>query len=370
MTYFTNIGFHFLIITLAIIQIHCSHQKLSSPVYRIEDLDQGIKSDIMSGNYSDLIGEVEPKTLLSLNPGRIYSQSTSTYYILNLVYINESDSLVISSNDEIEIIFDQNSLKLKPYNVQYKPRETVSFYEIDPFDIVDISNANSVRVRIPNKNKIVEASFNQGNIHNFKIFAAKYILKSKFEPKLKEPQIDEKWGFISPGTGTGYELWLGKYFNMLTQENSGFRDYISLGAGFSSFDYEVLGIRQFWIENPDNPIDTVLVIRYWQDEFNEKNYPYIGLSYGISENTWIKNWSIEMGITVQYFFLPDWQDTPDSIYIEAKEAYFPIQEYSLGAGNLFDGFSAGIFLQVGGIWARVNTKKSWAAGIALPLPWW
>ena len=370
MTYFTKTGFQFLIFTLAIIQIHCAHQKLSSPVYQVEDPDHGIISDIMSGNYLDLADETESRSLLSLNPGRIHSQNTSTYYILNLVYINETDSLIISNNDEIEIVFDQNILKLKSYNVQYKPRETVSFYEIDPFDIVDISNANSVHVKIPNEDKIVEANFSQENIHNFKVFATKYILDSKFEPILKEPQTDENWGFISPGAGTGYELWLGKYFNMITKENSGFRDYISLGAGFSSFEYEVLGIRQFWIEDPENPMDTVLVIRYWQDELNNINYPFVGLSYGVSENTWIKNWSIEMGITVQYFFLPEWQETPDSIYIAEKAAYFPVQKYSLVAGNLFDGFSAGLFLQVGGIWARVNTKKSWAAGISLPLPWW
>lgn len=368
MTYFFKTGSQFLIFTLAIIQIHCSHQKLSSPVYQVED--QEIKSYIMSGNYLQLVGDVQPKTLLSLNPGRIQSKNTSTYYILNLVYINETDSLVLSNNDEIEIIFDHNIIRLKPYNIQYKNKETVIFYEIDPYDIVDISNANSVRVSVPTKNSIVKAGFTHENIYNFKVFATKYILVSKFEPTLKEPQADESWGFVSPGGGTGYELWLGKYFRMATKENSGFREYISLGAGFSSFEYEIKGLRQFWVENPENPADTIHVIRYWRDELHKKNYPYIGLSYGVSENSWIRNWSVEMGITIQYFFLPEWQNSPDSLYIPEKDAYYPVEIYSLNSGNLFDGFSAGVFLQVGGIWGRVNTKKSWAAGISLPLPWW
>ena len=362
----------FTIITLLLsfLRFHCTHQKLSTPVYQVEDTEHGINSYIMSGNYLDLTTKPGLNTLLSLNPGRISSKKTSTYYVLNLVYISENDSLIISAKNELKLAFDQNILKLKPYDVQINKNESVSFFEIDPYDIVDIANAKNVSVVIPTSNGIVEARFSRENIHNFKLFSAKYILLSEYEPRLAESSPVDNWGFISPGAGTGYEFWLGKYTRIFTEENSNITDYISIGTGFSSFDYEITGIRQFWIEDPDNPMDSILAIRYWVDEQHTKNYPYIGFMYGISEKTIIKNRSIEVGVTLQYFFLPEWQGEVDSIYIAEKGMYYPTQKYNLGKGNLFDGFSAGLFLQIGGIWARVNTKKSWAAGLALPLPWW
>ena len=359
-----------IILLLSFLRFHCTHQKLTTPVYQVEDTDHGINSYIMSGNYLDLTIKSGSNTLLSLNPGRISSKKTSAYYVLNLVYISETDSLIISTDNELELTFDQNVLKLKSYDVQINKKETVAFFEIDPYDIVDIANAKNVSAIISTGNGTAKARFSRENIHNFKRFSAKYILLSEYEPRLAESPPADNWGFISPGAGTGYEFWLGKYTRIFTEENGNITDYISIGTGYSSFDFDVLGIRQFWIEDPDNPMDSILAIRYWVDEQHTKNYPYIGFMYGISENTIIKNWSFELGVTLQYFFLPEWQGEVDSIYIAEKGMYYPTQKYQLGNGNLFDGFSAGIFLQIGGIWARVNTKKSWAAGLALPLPWW
>jgi hypothetical protein len=216
----------------------------------------------MSGNYLDLTAKPGSNILLSLNPGRISSQKTSTYYVLNLVYISETDSLIIGAENELKLTFDQNVLKLKPYDVQFNKKETISFFEIDPYDIVDIANAKNVSVVIPTSDGTVKARFSRENIHNFKLFSAKYILLSEYEPILAEPPPADNWGFISPGAGTGYEFWLGKYTRIFTEENGNITDYISIGTGFSSFDFDVFGIRQFWIEDPDNPMDSVLAIRY------------------------------------------------------------------------------------------------------------
>ncbi len=368
MSKITNYKTQFLFLTFALIQIHCSHQKLATPVYRVEDPVKEINSDIMAGNYID--AGLPEKNLIALNPGHIVSKHASSYYVLNLVYISETDSLVIGLEDEIQLSFDKNILKLKPFNVQVTANETVAFYEIEPFDLVDISNATNVRVLIYAQNRIIDGRFTQDNVHNFKKFTAKYILDSDFKPQLPEFVPVEKWGFISAGGGTGYEFWLGRYLNLFQQKKSAFREYLSVGAGFSGFDYEVLGIRQSWIDDPENPMDSVLAVYYWQDEYNTDYYPYLGVMYGISNNKIIKNWSVELGITLQYFFLPEWQGEVDSIYIAEKGDYYATKQYQLVQGNLFDGFSAGIFLQIGGIWGRINTKKSWAAGLSLPLPWW
>ena len=156
-----------IILLLSFLRLHCTHQKLSTPVYRVDDTEQGINSYIMSGNYLDLTTKPGSNTLLSLNPGRISSKKTSAYYVLNLVYISETDSLIISTDNELELTFDQNVLKLKPYDVQFNKKETVAFFEIDPYDIVDIANAKNVSAIISTGNGTAKARFSRENIHRY-----------------------------------------------------------------------------------------------------------------------------------------------------------------------------------------------------------
>ena len=60
----------------------------------------------------------------------------------------------------------------------------------------------------------------------------------------------------------------------------------------------------------------------------------------------------------------------DSVYVPEKDAFYPSRIYVHSSGKLFDGFSIGLYLQLGGVWARIDSKHSWAAGISLPVPWW
>ena len=114
-----------IILLLSFLQFHCTHHKLSTPVYQVDDTEQGINSYIMSGNYLDLNAKPGSNTLLSLNPGRISSQKTSTYYVLNLVYISETDSLIISAENEVKLTFDQNILKLNSLQKIILPKRIV-----------------------------------------------------------------------------------------------------------------------------------------------------------------------------------------------------------------------------------------------------
>ena len=209
---------------LAVLSSGCAHKKVNTSVYRVNDAEVGIKSYIMSGNYLDLQQTKGSNKLFALNPGRIFSQSTSSYYVLNLVYISPSDSLIIGPQDELKIVFDQNLLNLRPYDVQFNDNETVAFFEINPYDIVDISNSTNVSVSLYGKGQAIEAGFSRENLLNFQIFSSKYILISDFNPRLSEPEPFDKWGFISPGTGSGIEFWIGNYPGLLINQKDGFQD--------------------------------------------------------------------------------------------------------------------------------------------------
>jgi hypothetical protein len=370
MPYFFLYLSRFSILIAILLLSSCAQQKLNTTVYRSNNAQQGNTTVILSGNYLDLNQDANAQTLLALNPGRVVSRNNRIYYILNLVYISRSDSLRLAMSDELRITLDQSELALQPYNVQNNPDEMIAFFEIGAFDLVDISNADRVKVTLSTANKNLRASFSVNNRYEFKRFAAKYILNSDYQPAPPKVIAKEKWGFASPGFGSGAELWVGQYSKIILQDKQSLSEYLAINAGFSKFDYEQLGFRKFLVENPDMPGDTILAIRYWQDVQNTKYIPYFGIMYGFSENEWLAPWSVEVGVTVQYFFLPTWQGTVDSIYVAELDTFFPDKKYQITAGELFDGISAGVFIQIGGIWGRINTKKSWAAGISLPVPWW
>jgi len=362
---------YFVLILIGLIQFNCTGGKFNKPVYEVSDPSHGLKSYIMTGNNIVLKGFPKEYTSCALNPGRIASKNNRIYYIINLVYRSEIRTVKFSESDTLYISLDNSQINLVPYDVQSDDMGASIFYEIDRYDIVDIGNAKKVQIKINVADDVLTSDLSYANIYNFQRFATRYILVSDHIPEMKAPEPVTKWGFTSFGFGSGYEIWLGKYTNLITAKKKiELSDYLAFSIGTSSFSYEILGFRQFWEPVEGNPNDSVLTTDYWVDESIAKYYPYIGAMYGISVDDFIRDWSLEAGLTLQYFFLPSWQQDSDSIYVPEHDQYYAQTIYRQSGGNLFDGFSAGIFMQIGGLWARINTKKSWAIGLVLPVPWW
>ena len=341
------------------------------PVYEVDDPDYGLQSSIMTGNYLALDSINPIYTLCSLNPGRITSKNNHVYFVLNLVYHSSTYPLTIKSQDSLTIYLDSGSLELKPHDIQVAENEISAFYEINRYDLIDIANSQNVTVTINAQNKILTSRFNEKNKYNFKVFAAKYVLNSGYEPEYPKAATKKHWGFSGAGVGSGYEMWLGRYLNWFTNKSDEhMQDFLALGIGYSSFSYQIKGLRLLNIPDPENPLDSIVVVRYWQDEEITNYIPAPGIVYGWSFKNIVSSWSLEAGVSIQYHFLPTWQESSDSVYVPEHEKYYPLHTYHYSQANMYDGFSAGIFLQLGGMWARINTRKSWAVGLSLPVPWW
>jgi len=360
-----------ILIAISLMLVACAARQQLIPVYEVSDPERNLHSYMMSGNYISLQNMPEGYRVCSLNPGRIHRGSEGVYFALNLIYKSEIDSITISVQDTLLLVIDGLHLSLIPYDIQQSGRETSAFYEIDPYDLVDLGNANLVSVHIGTQDSILSARLSQENIYNFKRFAARYVLLSDHQPHQSMPAKRKNWGFVSLGLGSGYELWLGKYTDLLTsRDQPHVQDYLAVNAGYSSFSYDIKGFRRFWIYDPEIPGDSTLAIRFWSDETVHKNYPYLGFMYGVKLEQVVSDWSLETGITVQYFFLPQWRQAVDSVYVPEQDKHYPQKLYHLTSGTQFDGFSAGVFIQLGGLWGRLDTQKSWAVGLALPVPWW
>lgn len=349
----------------------CAPRSQFLPVQEVNDPEHGLQSHIMTGNYLVMDSTGNGYSFCQINPGRIKPRNNRIYYVLNLIYHSQTARKKFDAQKQMVIDFDQDSLVLEPHDIRYGENEVVAFYEIDKFDLVDLANANTIKVMIGTGSPVLSGQFSDLNKYNIRYFTSRYVLNSTYEPEPPRPAPKAHWGFAGIGMGSGYEFWLAKYSSIFSagaeNENS---DFLALGIGFSPFSYEVKGIRQFVIPDPENPADSIFVIRYWQDKITNRYIPAPGLIYGWSFKNIISNFSLEAGISARYHFLPDWQGETDSVYVPEKGEYYPSVKYVHSSGELFDGFSVGLYLQLGGVWARIDSKRSWAAGISLPVPWW
>jgi hypothetical protein len=357
--------------TISMICFNCASRQQIISVYEVSDPEHNLHSYMMSGNFIQLDSLEQGYRVCSLNPGRIQQGDQKVYFALNFIYKGEKDSVVITKNDSLILFIDATRLDLTTYDIQNSTRGTSAFYEISPYDLVDLGNANQVLLQVTTRDKILSARLSPMNIYNFKRFASRFVLLSDHQPARPQPAQKIKWGFVSMGLGSGYEVWLGKYTDIFTAgKDNRLHDFLAINAGFSTFSYDIKGFRRFWEYDPANPQDSTLAIRFWTDKPVDENYPYLGFMYGLKLERVISDWSLETGVTAQYFFLPQWQYPVDSVYVPEQDKFYPEKIYQLTSGTPYDGFCAGIFFQVGGLWARINTKKAWAIGLALPVPWW
>ena len=335
-------------VIMTIFYFACSTTKPSmAPVQELNT--GGVKTVIMRGNLIEcyLSGGLTPHKC-SLNPGFIKSRSKE-YYFLKFEYHNYRLPYDVNKHDSIKISIDGSEINLFAYDIGKMKEKLIVYYKIDPWDVLDIGNASKVSVIIPLKEIQIQSKFSKKNIYNYKYFAAKYILETDEIPGPVETAYRQSWGFVNGGFGTGYEFWIGHYTNFILVESE-LGDYIAIGAGFSPFEFWRYSYTNF---NRKYNLD---------GKFTENNY-YLNLMYGLTHFVPRSKISIETGITFQYYFHDsNWDQNMGSNLYPTK--------YELDKGKPYSGPALGLFLQVGGFWAQLNSKLNYALGFAIPMPWW
>ncbi len=310
---------------------------------------RNLESILQTGNWLKFYTDrrIEPYTG-TLNPGRITSKGRD-YHILKFEYHDQNLPFSLEDGDTMSLILDGRALYLFCYNISKQKDRLSAYYEIDKWDMVDIGNASSVKVIIEAQEGDLRTSFSNENIYNYRYFGAKYILKTNDIPPIGEPVYEQPMAFLSGGTGTGNEFWFGYYTNFL-HIKTGMGDYLAAGMGFSTFNYS--RYNRFTGQG-----------YLWDGNFSENSY-YINAMYGLTHPSPLGNWSIEIGITYQYYFYDENWDSENS-----GTDQFPTY-YRVTDGKPYKGSAFGAFIQLGGLWIQFNTKRNWAVGIAIPIPWW
>jgi len=308
-----------------------------------------LESIIQTGNWFKFYTarRAEPYTG-TLNPGRMTSKGRE-YHILKFVNHDKNFPFALQDGDTLSLILDGRALYLTGYNINKQKDRLSAYYEIDKWDMVDIGNSSSIKVIINSQDGELTTSFSNKNIYNYRYFSAKYILKTDDIPPIGEPVYKQPMAFLSGGKGTGIDFWFGYYTNFL-QITPGLGDYLAAGFGVSTFNYDIYN------RYPGHGY-------LWDGGFTESNYN-INAMYGLTYPSPFGNWSIEVGITYQYYFHDEnWNS--ENTGSDKYPTY-----YNISAGKPRDGYLVGAFVQVGGLWVQWNRKKLWAVGIAIPVPWW
>ncbi len=343
--------------------VHTSRQRASIDMFRDSELDNIYY--LMENNYlSTRIDDIFKTRGCTLNPGKIISENENdTYYILRFFYSSYVDTFIINEGDSILITVDGRIINLESYYVNLGHNEVTAYYEIQVLDLIEISQAKSVMVIVKGVNDTFYSEFQPQNFTNFDNFVKKIIYTSeKNQNDIRDDQIikSKLRGFISVGAGSGYELWFTYYTNFLKikafQEMG---DFISIGAGFTKFNYDRYVHSQTSSEPP--PI-------FWYEfhDSQKNSIWYLNAMYGLTHANLVGNWSIELGVTAQYYQIDD-RDWNEYIPSETRWGTVPQFKYNITNGQAYDGIVFGIFVQAGIFWFRINLQEAWMLGLSIPI---
>ena len=321
------------------------HPEISDYRLQLGDLE----SIIQTGNWFKFQTDLrsDPYTC-TLNPGRMASKGRE-YFILKFINQDKNFPFNLKDGDTLSLILDGRALHLNAYNVNKEQSRLSSYYEIDKWDMVDIGNASNVEAIIKSRDGELQTSFSNKNIYNYRYFSAKYILKTDDIPPLGTPEYEQPMAFFGGGAGTGVDFWFAYFTNLLHSE-SGLGDYFATGLGITTFKYEVYN------QYPGHGY-------LWDGNARENNYNINGM-YGLTYPSPFGNWSIEVGITYQYYFHDKSWNSKNS-GTDLYPTYYQITD-----GNPREGSKIGMFIKLGGLWVQWNRNKLYAVGIAIPVPWW
>lgn len=303
---------------------------------------------LMHGNKleTDNYGE------LSLNAG-LNTSENKEYYFIKLDYKHPESVPHIYPGDPLTLTIDGIDLKIDAFYVEPAELQVTSYYYIDKLDLIDLGNAKSVSMRAYGGDQFIESKFNSTNIALFREFIHSYILP---EVIITDEEVSKNWGFLGFGGGTSHNVWLGLFAEQLKIDYvPNLTDFGALGIGYTEYEYELLSLR------PDQ---------------NQRNF-YISKITPVKEPIWIfcvtygltypvnfiTNWSLDVGVTVQYYHYDDaeWQE------LVKYDDYNPYSGYRVVGGEPYSGTTFGAFIQVGSFWYSINTFGAWNLGVSIPI---
>lgn len=350
----------FTLVTL--LQLNCvytSTERASVNLFRdLENIYYLMENNYLSTRIDDIFKTRE----CTLNPGKIITEN-ETYYILRFFYSSYVDTFIVNEGDSILITVNGRKINLKSNYVIVGDNEITAYYEVPVLDLIEISLAKSVTISVKSINDTFYSEFQSQNFANFDNFIKSYVYTSNDNlNNVRENQLvkSKLRGFISIGAGSGYELWFTYYTNILKiKAFQDIGDFISFGAGFTKFTYDRYVHRQTSSEPPP---------RFWYEYYDshKNSIWYLNTMYGLTHSSGFGNWSVELGVTVQYYKIDD-KDWNKYIPSETSWGTVPKFKYNITNGKAYDGFVFGIFVQAGIFWFRINLQESWMLGLSVPI---
>ncbi len=354
---------YFYIAIVIIFLLGCS-PKGPTKIQIHERKSESIQSISMGGNNLDFFINNEPKPYrCSLNTG-IMITGSDTYYTLNFSSRNQKLPFELSNNDSLKLKLDNSTVSLPTLDVSRTGDNFSAYYRIAYWDLLDMGNVDGLEVVFIHGDTLFHANFSDDNIYNYRYFNAKYILKNDDIPKPSPLPYQQPWGFFSGGGGTTYDFWLSYYTNFISTQ-SGIGDFAAAGFGLSPFSYSE------WIRIPkaspssENLTYQITPTDSWHELNEGRSTSYnFHIMYGLTQHKPLRHWSIEIGLSFFYYW-------SEARWIDGQDRYLGSDILTIvESGTTFKGPAIGGFIQFGGLWFQYNSKPSWTAGIAIPVPWW
>ena len=307
----------------------------------------GSKYNIMHGNL--LVSDNFSK--LYLNAG-VAKSNNSEFYFLKLDYTHPESVPHIYPGDILVLTIDGIELEVDAYDVKPSQNRTISFYNIDKFDLIDLGNARNVHLKAFGGDQFIEADFSAENIQNMREFINAYIFS---EVMVTEQASDKYWGFLGVGGGTSHNVWIGMYLDKLKLNFvPDLSDFGAIGLGYSQFEYERFSyVTDQWQNYYISSISTV-----------KEPIWVVGAIYGITYPiNWLMKWSLNIGFVFQYYNFDEkhWEDE------KGRLEENPYESYRIVNREPYSGATVGVFIQAGSFWWSINTFGAWTAGVSISI---
>jgi hypothetical protein len=348
----------FLITAMVCCHFQCAYNTNQfAAVHNIYDPEKQLSTRLMVGNSLPL-NPLEAMRLIkvSLDPGIVRSVDGSSYAFIKLVCVSRLESNLLQPDDSLLIQMDGRELLLLAYAKNVKNRQTDTYYAIDRLDLIELGNSKKVNIVVTADPFDFKKTLDEQTIINFRKFSHEVILSQK--PRYREKE-KKKRGFIGVGKGNVYQVVGGYYTNLLKDKPvKGISDFIAIGLGQSSFDYDVYKLYQV------NTYPVVYRYYYYLHRINKSNHAIAlwGISY--QKPSWIA--SLELAASINYYYLKDpyWNEyIPYQTEIGTLPFFINIHR----GGKIHKGWAVGAFLQAGPLWYHIDTKSVWTIGLSLPI---
>ena len=360
-----SISFLF-IIAIILLQNNCmnySIKKNSESVKSIYDPEADMHIYIYSDNDLPLtLDDMFKIKKLSFNPVKIIKEKSNVYYMFEFYCGTYTDLFKDKINNKLEVKIDGRNITLYSSSSGFgknEMNEISIYYEIDVLDLIEMSSAKYVAIKIYNKDFTISKELSDRNIQNIK----KFVHDNVFSLKKSNYRIKEKEarGFIAAGKGNGYNIWIALHTGFLKLSlMPELKDYLALGAGYHSFKY-----KRYYLQQYDGNVEPPFIYYDYLDS-HDSDIWNINLMYGVTHPSRMGSCSFELGITMHYYNMVD-KKWNRYVEFDTEDGSVPEIIYKINRGKTYNGFAIGGFIQIGSFWFMLNTQEDWCVGLSLPI---